>query len=65
VLYMDYWFLMGEEEVIEGCKVYLVLEFEMDDIGLMHYFLGLQVCKRLGRDISWSREVHNGDPEEI
>jgi hypothetical protein len=43
VLYVDDLFLIGAEEIIVGCKVDLASEFEMKDIGLMHYFLGLEV----------------------
>jgi hypothetical protein len=28
---------------LQGCKADLAIEFEMKDIGLMHYFLGLEV----------------------
>jgi hypothetical protein len=43
VLYVDDLFLTGAEELIAGCKADLASEFEMKDIGLMHYFLGLEV----------------------
>jgi hypothetical protein len=45
VLYIDDLFLTGAEEIIAGCKEYLATEFKMKDIGLMHYFLGLEVWK--------------------
>jgi hypothetical protein len=48
VLYADDLFLTGGEELIAGCKVDLASEFEMKDIGLMHYFLGLEVWHVLG-----------------
>jgi hypothetical protein len=38
LLYLDDLFLIGEE-----CKKRLASEFEMKDLGLMHYFLGLEV----------------------
>jgi hypothetical protein len=41
LLHMDDFFLIGAKELIAGCKEYLATEFEMKDIGLMHYFLGL------------------------
>ena len=43
VLYVDELFLSGSENLIEGCKRDLALEFKMKDIGLMHYLLGLEV----------------------
>lgn len=43
VLYVDNLFITGAERLIECCKKDLVSEFEMKDIGLMHYFLGLEV----------------------
>jgi hypothetical protein len=43
LLYVDDLFLTGEEKLITDCKKKLVVEFEMKDLGLMHYFLGLQV----------------------
>jgi hypothetical protein len=44
LLYVDDLFLTGEEEkLIAECKQRLAAEFEMKDLGLMHYFLGLEV----------------------
>jgi hypothetical protein len=43
LLYVDDLFLTGEENLIIDCKKKLVAEFEIKDIGLMHYFLGLEV----------------------
>jgi hypothetical protein len=43
VLYVDYFFPAGADEIIVGCKENLAIEFEMKDIGLIHYFLGLEV----------------------
>ena len=39
VLYVDDLFLTGEEQLIDQCKRELASEFEMKDLGLMHYFL--------------------------
>ena len=46
VLYVDDLFLIGNEKLIIWCKKKLTSEFEMKDIGLMHYFLGLEVWQR-------------------
>jgi hypothetical protein len=43
LLYVDDLFLTGEEKLITDCKKKLAAEFEMKDLGLMHYFLGLEV----------------------
>jgi hypothetical protein len=42
LLYVDDLFLTEEEKLITGCKKKLAVEFEMKDLGLMHYFLGLE-----------------------
>ena len=46
VLYVDNLFLIGNEKLIIWCKKKLASEFEMKDLGLMHYFLGLKVWHR-------------------
>jgi hypothetical protein len=40
LLYVDDLFLTGEEKLITDCKRKLTAEFEMKDLGPMHYFLG-------------------------
>jgi hypothetical protein len=42
-LYVDDIFIIRAERFISSCKESLALEFEMTDIGLMHYFWGLEV----------------------
>jgi hypothetical protein len=46
VLYVDDLFLSGSESLIVECKRALASEFEMKDLGMMHYFLGLEVWQR-------------------
>ena len=48
VLYVDDLFLTGDERLIGDYKSNLAVEFEMKDLGLMHYFLGLEVWHRDG-----------------
>jgi hypothetical protein len=48
VLYVDDLFLTGEETLIAQTKRELSEEFEMKDLGLMHYFLGLEVWQKPG-----------------
>jgi hypothetical protein len=43
LLYVDDPFITGAKRIITSCKESLASEFEMTDIGLMHYFLGLEV----------------------
>ena len=42
-LYVDDLFLTSDEQLIDQCKRQLTSKFEMKDLGLMHYFLGLEV----------------------
>jgi len=48
LLYVDDLFIIGVEQRIQECGKVLVVEFEMKDIGLMHYYLGLEVWQRPG-----------------
>ena len=45
-LILDDLFLIGDEKLTDGCKRELTSEFEMKDLSLMHYFLGLEVWQR-------------------
>jgi hypothetical protein len=48
LLYVDDLFIKGEESLIIQCKKELASEFDMKDLGLMHYYLGLEVWKKHG-----------------
>ena len=48
VLYVDDLILTGDEQLIKSCKEDLSREFEMKDMGLLHYFLGLEIWQRDG-----------------
>ena len=48
VLYVDDLILTGDEQLIQSCKEDLTKEFEMKDMGLLHYFLGLEIWQRDG-----------------
>ena len=39
---------MGYELLIHSCKADLAKEFKMKDLGLLHYFLGLEIWQRKG-----------------
>ena len=43
LLYVDDLFLTREENIIIDCKKKLDVEFEMKYLGIMHYFLGIEV----------------------
>ena len=42
LLYVDDLFLIGKEELIKDARRFAA-EFEMKDLGMMHYFLGMEV----------------------
>jgi hypothetical protein len=46
ILYVDDLFLTEAEHLITWCKHELASEFEMKDLRMMHYFLGLEVWQR-------------------
>jgi hypothetical protein len=46
VLYVDDLFLTSSERLIVECKRALTSDFEMKDLGMMDYFLGLEVWQR-------------------
>eukprot|EP00253_Pinus_taeda_P014108 PITA_14108 len=48
VLYVDDLILTGDDQLIMSCKKDLVREFEMKDMGLIHYFLGMEVWQKNG-----------------
>eukprot|EP00253_Pinus_taeda_P022016 PITA_22016 len=48
VLYVDDLILIGDDQLIKSCKEDLAREFEMKDMGLMHYCLGMEVWKKDG-----------------
>jgi len=48
VLYVDDLILTGDDLLTMSCKEDLAREFEMKDMGLMHYFLGMEVWQKDG-----------------
>ena len=65
LLYVDDLFGIGEEKLILDSKKKLVTEYEMEDIGIMHDFLDLEVWQKLRRDYVESRKVCSGNIEGI
>eukprot|EP00253_Pinus_taeda_P028146 PITA_28146 len=49
VLYVDDLILTGDDHLIKSCKEDLAREFEMKDMGLMHYFLSMEVWQGDGK----------------
>ena len=45
LLYVDELFVTGKDGLIANTKRKLVAEFEMKDLGMMHYFLGMEVLQ--------------------
>jgi hypothetical protein len=48
ILYVDDIFIIGAEDIIVECKLGFASEFTMSNIGLMHYFLGMEVWQEEG-----------------
>ena len=48
VLYVDDLILTGDDQLMMYCKEDLAREFEMKDMSLMHYFLGIEVWQKDG-----------------
>eukprot|EP00253_Pinus_taeda_P015693 PITA_15693 len=48
VLYVNDLILTSDDQLIKSCKEDLAREFEMKDMGLMHYFLGMEVWQNDG-----------------
>ena len=48
LLHVDDMFLTGEEKLILDTKRKLTAEFEMKDLSMMHYLLGLEVWQKPG-----------------
>ena len=43
LLYVDDLFLTGKEELIKYARRRLAAKFEVKELGMMHYFLGMEV----------------------
>jgi len=46
LLYIDDLFLIGDKNLVDVCKREVASDFKMKDLGLMNYFLVLQVLQR-------------------
>ena len=54
-------FLTGKQELIKDARRRLATEFEMKDLGMMHYFIGMEVWQ----NIPGTREACNRDTEQV
>eukprot|EP00253_Pinus_taeda_P025896 PITA_25896 len=59
LLYVDDLILIGDDHLIMSCKEDLAREFEMKDMGLMHYFLGMEVWQKDGEVFLSQRKYAN------
>jgi len=59
VLYVGDFILTGDEKLIRSCKKDLAREFEIKDMGLMRYFLGLEVWQGDGELFVSQRKYEN------
>ena len=62
---MDDLFVTGMDGLIADTKRKLAAEFEMKYLGMMHYFLGMEVWQNRGWNLHRTREVCSRDPEEV
>ena len=44
-LYVDDLFLIGTKELIKDARRRLAIDFKLKDLGMMHYFLGMEVSR--------------------
>jgi hypothetical protein len=65
VMYVDGLFLTSSERLVAEYKQALNSEFEMKDLGIMHYFLRLEVWQRNDEIFLESRKIYSGDIEEV
>ena len=65
LLYVDGLFVTGMDGLIYDTKRNLVVEFKMKDLGMMHYFIGMEVWQKCRWNLPWTREVCSRDLEEV
>ena len=64
LLYVDDLFLTENVELIKIARRRLTAKFEMKDLGMVHYFLDMEVWKS-ANEIPWTKEVCSTYPEEV
>ena len=63
ILYVDDLFVTGMDGLIADTKKNLVVEFKMKDLGMMHYFLGMEVWQSTGGTLE-EISTQNGPPKK-
>eukprot|EP00253_Pinus_taeda_P016089 PITA_16089 len=59
VFYVDYLILIGDDQLIKSCKENISREFEMKYMGLVHYFLGMEIWQGDGELFASQRKHAN------
>jgi hypothetical protein len=61
ILYVDDLIMISDEKLLHSCKEDLAKEFEMKDLSLLHYLLGLEIWQRDGEIVvsqgKYAREI--------
>ena len=65
LLYVDDLFVTGEDGLIVDMKRKLAAEFKMKDLGMMHYFLGMEMWQNADGISLGAMDIYGRDPEEI
>ena len=64
--YVDDLFVIGVDGLNTDTKINIATEFKMKYLGMMHYFLGMEVWQNVdGIYLPQTRKVCSRDPEEI
>ena len=60
LLYVDDMFLTEKEELFKDARRRLAIKFKMKYLGIMHYFLGMEVWHNAYDIFPWLRKVCSG-----
>ena len=65
LIYVDDLFVTGMDGLIADTKRKITAEFEMKDLGMMHYFLGMEVWQNADGSFPRTREIYGRDLEKV
>jgi hypothetical protein len=65
LLYVDDMFLTGAKPLIIQCKRELASEFDMKDLGLIHYYLGPEIWQNPNEIFLGKGKVNSEYPSEV